>query len=78
MSFVRWLVRNGSLVWLAALALAALGVHAIFTLPSGIYPEMKFARVVVVTRSGQLSPDLVEAEKTRTGWKMRQERKQCL
>ncbi|HTL33228.1 MAG TPA: efflux RND transporter permease subunit [Kofleriaceae bacterium] len=65
MIFVRWVRRHTSLVWLAVLALAALGARAIFVLPSGIYPEMTFPRVVVVAKSGQLSPDLVEARLTR-------------
>lgn len=65
MSFVRWLRRQASLVWLAAFALAAIGAQSIFVLPSGIYPEMQYPRVVVVARAGQLSPDLVEARVTR-------------
>ena len=63
--YVRWLRAHASLVWLASLALAALGVLAIFRLPSGIYPEMQFPRVVVVAHSGQLAPDLMEAQVTR-------------
>src|SRR5262249_49726318 len=39
--------------------------RSIFQLPSGIYPEMQFPRVVVVAKAGQLSPDLVEAQMTR-------------
>jgi len=62
---VRWLRNNVAVVWLAALALAALGGIAIFTLPSGIYPEMVFPRVMVVAHVGQLAPDLVEAQVTR-------------
>lgn len=65
MSFVRWLRRHASLVWIAAFALAAIGAQSIFVLPSGIYPEMQYPRVVVVARAGQLSPDLVEARVTR-------------
>lgn len=65
MSFVRWLRRHASLVWIAAIALAAIGAQSIFVLPSGIYPEMQYPRVVVVARAGQLSPDLVEARVTR-------------
>jgi CzcA family heavy metal efflux pump len=65
MIFVRWLRRHRSLVWLAAIALAVLGARAIFELPSGIYPEMTFPRVVVVAKAGQLSPELVEAQMTR-------------
>ncbi|HEY0480838.1 MAG TPA: efflux RND transporter permease subunit [Kofleriaceae bacterium] len=62
---VGWLRRHTSLVWIAVLGLAALGAVSIFQLPSGIYPEMQFPRVVVVAKAGQLSPDLVEAQMTR-------------
>ena len=62
---VRWLHRHASLVWIAVLALAAQGALSIFSLPSGIYPEMVFPRVVVVAHAGQLAPDLVEAQMTR-------------
>src|SRR6185295_17491618 len=62
---VRALRRYAAFVWIAVLALAALGVRAIFTLPSGIYPEMVFPRVVVVAHAGQIAPDLVEAQVTR-------------
>ena len=65
MSYVRWLRAHASLVWLAALALAAIGAVSIFRLPSGIYPEMTFPRVIVVAHAGQLAPELVEAQVTR-------------
>src|SRR5207244_3708247 len=58
---VRALRRYAAFVWIAVLALAALGGRAIFTLPSGIYPEMVFPRVVVVAHVGQIAADLVEA-----------------
>ena len=57
--------RYAAVVWLAALALAVLGAVSIVALPSSIYPEMKFPRVVVVAHAGQLAPDLVEAQVTR-------------
>ncbi|HWU90556.1 MAG TPA: efflux RND transporter permease subunit, partial [Kofleriaceae bacterium] len=57
--------RHAAVVWLGALALAVLGALSIFSLPSSIYPEMKFPRVVVVAHSGQLAPELVEAQVTR-------------
>ena len=63
--FVRLLRRYAAFVWIAILSLAALGVHAIFALPSGIYPEMVFPRVVVVAHAGQIAADLVEAQVTR-------------
>jgi len=65
MTLVDWLRRHASLVWITVLGLAALGAVSIFRLPSGIYPEMQFPRVVVVAKAGQLSPDLVEAQMTR-------------
>jgi CzcA family heavy metal efflux pump len=65
MTLVGWLRRHASLVWIAVLGLAALGAVSIFQLPSGIYPEMQFPRVIVVAKAGQLSPDLVEAQMTR-------------
>jgi CzcA family heavy metal efflux pump len=64
-TFVGWLRRHASLVWIAVLGLAAAGAVSIFQLPSGIYPEMQFPRVVVVAKAGQLSPDLIEAQVTR-------------
>ncbi|HEX7843589.1 MAG TPA: efflux RND transporter permease subunit, partial [Kofleriaceae bacterium] len=65
MKLVVWLRRHASLVWIAVLGLAAAGAVSIFQLPSGIYPEMQFPRVIVVAKAGQLSPDLVEAQMTR-------------
>ncbi|MEO8841638.1 MAG: efflux RND transporter permease subunit [Kofleriaceae bacterium] len=64
-AIVRWLRRNPAVVWLALIALSVAGIRAITVLPSGIYPEMTFPRVVVVAHAGQLAPDLVEAQVTR-------------
>ncbi|HEY0191277.1 MAG TPA: efflux RND transporter permease subunit, partial [Kofleriaceae bacterium] len=60
-----WLRAHPSLVWIAVLGLAIYGAVSIVQLPSGIYPEMQFPRIVVVARSGALSPGLVEAQVTR-------------
>ncbi|HEY4180035.1 MAG TPA: efflux RND transporter permease subunit [Kofleriaceae bacterium] len=57
--------RYASVVWLLALALALLGVRALWSLPSGIYPELTFPRVVVVAHASELSTELVEAQVTR-------------
>lgn len=62
---VIWLRRNAAVVWLLALALVILGIRALAVLPSSIYPEMTFPRVVVVAHAGQLAPALVEARVTR-------------
>lgn len=62
---VRWLRGNAAVVWLAVIGLSVAGARAIVTLPSGIYPEMSFPRVMVVAHAGQLAPNLVEAQLTR-------------
>jgi multidrug efflux pump subunit AcrB len=62
---VVWLRRYAAVVWIGAIALAITGAASIFRLPSSIYPEMKFPRVVVVAHLGQLAPELVEAQVTR-------------
>lgn len=63
--WVRLLERRASLVWFIALAFAVLGGVAVLKLPSGIYPEMEFPRVVVVARIGNEPPEIVEAKLTR-------------
>lgn len=57
--------RHAAVVWLVAISLAVIGSVSILRLPSSIYPEMRFPRVVVVAHSGQLAPNLVEAQVTR-------------
>jgi CzcA family heavy metal efflux pump len=47
------LVRShAAAIWFATLALVALGVASGFSMPSGIYPEVEFPRIVVVARTG--------------------------
>jgi len=62
---VRWLRGNPAVVWVAMIALALAGARSIAVLPSGIYPEMTFPRVIVVAHAGQLAPDLMQAQVTR-------------
>jgi multidrug efflux pump subunit AcrB len=64
-NLARVLASRPSLVWLIGLVLAGLGARAIVRLPSGIYPEMQFPRVVVVARHGTDPPELFEPEITR-------------
>lgn len=56
---------RASLVWLASVAFVMAGAIALLELPTGIYPEMEFPRVVVVARRAQQPPDLVELQITR-------------
>ena len=54
------ITRRGPLILLATLALAAGGVVAGGRLPSGIYPEIEFPRIVVVAREGDVPPEEIE------------------
>jgi CzcA family heavy metal efflux pump len=57
--------RHAVAVWLATIALVALGVAAAFSLPSGIYPEVEFPRIVVVARAGGDPADVFVSNVTR-------------
>jgi CzcA family heavy metal efflux pump len=56
------LARRGALILVATLALALGGVFAGLALPSGIYPEVEFPRIVVVARERDVPPE--EAQKS--------------
>jgi CzcA family heavy metal efflux pump len=58
----RLVARRGALVVTATLALAAGGVFVGLRLPSGIYPEVEFPRIVVVARERDVPPE--EAQKS--------------
>ena len=58
MSALVFLRRHGVVVWLATIVLVVLGVDAARRMPSGIYPEVEFPRIVVVARSGGAPPDV--------------------
>jgi CzcA family heavy metal efflux pump len=60
-----WLVRRRVLVWLVAIGLAAAGALVATRLPSGIYPEVDFPRIVVVARGGDAPPPLTQVALTR-------------
>lgn len=53
------------MVWLATAVLIALGVGFAFGMPSGIYPEVEFPRIVVVARTGGAPPDVFLTTVTR-------------
>jgi CzcA family heavy metal efflux pump len=61
----RWLARRRALVWMSALALAAGGAVLALRMPSGIYPEVEFPRIVVVARGGDAPPELTQISLTR-------------
>jgi CzcA family heavy metal efflux pump len=51
-SFYALLRRHAAVVWLATAMLAALGIACAAAMPSGIYPEVEFPRILVVARLG--------------------------
>jgi CzcA family heavy metal efflux pump len=65
MSFFALLRRWASAIWLATLVLVVLGVAAANSLPSGIYPEVEFPRIVVVARVGGAPADVFLTNVTR-------------
>src|SRR5262249_40198223 len=62
---IAWLERRRALVWLAAIGLAGSGALVAARMPSGVYPEVEFPRIVVVGRSGDAPPDLTQVSLTR-------------
>ena len=65
MNVVRFCRENRYAVFLLTAFLMVGGVFAVFTLPSNIYPELNFPRVVVLVHSGDLSPEAMLLNVTR-------------
>ncbi len=65
MSFVRWCRQNSRAVFLLVAVLTLAGLVALFQLPSNIYPELNFPRIVVLVHAGDLSPDVTLLTVTR-------------
>ena len=65
MRLLALLRRYAVAVWLTTTVLALLGVACAYDMPSGIYPEIEFPRVVVVARSGGAPPDVFLTQVTR-------------
>src|SRR5215472_3807723 len=57
--------RHAAAVWFATFALVALGVVSALRMPSGIYPEVEFPRIVVVARTGGAPADVYLTTVTR-------------
>jgi CzcA family heavy metal efflux pump len=55
-----WLARRRVLVWVVAIGLAAGGGLVATRMPSGIYQEVDFPRIVVVARGGDAPPPLTQ------------------
>jgi CzcA family heavy metal efflux pump len=57
MNFVRSCRRNNRAIFLLVAALTIAGLISLFRLPSNIYPELNFPRIVILVHAGDLSPD---------------------
>jgi len=57
MNLVRFCRHNSRAVFLLTAALVLAGLISLYQLPSNIYPELNFPRIVVLVHSGDLSPD---------------------
>ena len=57
--------RHAPAVWFATVALVALGVASALSMPSSIYPEVEFPRIVVVARTGGAPSDVFLTSVTR-------------
>ena len=65
MNVFEGMARRRVLVWFAALGLALGGAFVASRLPSGIYPEVEFPRIVVVAHAGDAPPDITQVSLTR-------------
>ncbi|MGH7269765.1 MAG: efflux RND transporter permease subunit, partial [Polyangiaceae bacterium] len=58
MRFYDRLRRHAAAVWLTTIALVGMGILSVMALPSGVYPEIEFPRIVVVARGGGAPADV--------------------
>jgi multidrug efflux pump subunit AcrB len=65
MKALAFLRRYAAAVWLATAVLVALGLASAWAMPSGIYPEVEFPRIVVVAKVGDAPPDVFLTSVTR-------------
>lgn len=65
MNVVRFCRDNRYAVYLLTAFLTVAGVVAVFQLPSNIYPELNFPRIVILAHAGDLSPDTMLLSVTR-------------
>jgi CzcA family heavy metal efflux pump len=65
MNIARFAARNSRAIVLGIILLSAAGLWAMTSLPSNIYPEVEFPRIVIVGKAGDLSPRLVQLAVTR-------------
>jgi CzcA family heavy metal efflux pump len=65
MNVARFARLNARVILLGVFLITLAGAYSMTVLPSGIYPEVEFPRIVVVAQSGDLSPRLMMLAVTR-------------
>ncbi len=65
MNIVAFCRRNSYALYLLTAFLTIAGLVAVFRLPSNIYPELNFPRIVILAHSGDLSPETMLLTVTR-------------
>jgi CzcA family heavy metal efflux pump len=65
MNIVAFCRRNHYALYLLTAFLTVAGIVAVFMLPSNIYPELNFPRIVVLAHSGELAPEAMLLTVTR-------------
>jgi CzcA family heavy metal efflux pump len=65
MKLLGLLRRHATAVWMGTFVLVMLGVVCALDMPSGIYPEVEFPRIVVVAKTGGAPPEVVSTSVTR-------------
>jgi len=65
MNVVRFCRENRYAVYLLTAFLVVAGIYSAFVLPSNIYPELNFPRILILAHSGDLAPDTMLLTVTR-------------
>jgi CzcA family heavy metal efflux pump len=65
MNVARFGIRNARAIILGVVLLTGAGVYSMTTLPSNIYPEVEFPRIVLVAKAGDLAPRMMQLAVTR-------------
>ena len=65
MNLVRFCRNNRYAIYLLTLFLTGAGLVSVYHLPSNIYPELNFPRIMILAHSGDLAPDAMLLTVTR-------------
>src|SRR5213596_1483302 len=65
MNLARFAADNARAIVFGVVVVTLAGLYSVTTLPSGIYPEVEFPRIVTVAHSGDLSPRIMQIAVTR-------------